>query len=66
VSSAVSTLSSLMSTEVPVAPLLYGADWDEYSTTQFTGWPTASNPYMDPSPNDPELPYILMHLKVAS
>jgi peptide/nickel transport system substrate-binding protein len=55
-----------MSTEVPVAPLLYGADWDEYSTTQFTGWPTASNPYMDPSPNDPELPYILMHLKVAS
>ncbi|MGC9962247.1 MAG: ABC transporter substrate-binding protein [Acidimicrobiales bacterium] len=66
VSSAVSTLSSLMSSEVPVAPLLYGADWDEYSTTQFTGWPTASNPYMDPSPNDPELPYILMHLKVTS
>ena len=25
-----------------------------------------SNPYMDPSPNDPELPYILMHLQAAS
>ncbi len=66
VSSAVSTLASLMSTEVPVAPLLYGADWNEYSTAHFTGWPTASNPYMDPSPNDPELPYILMHLQATS
>jgi peptide/nickel transport system substrate-binding protein len=63
--SAIETLASIMSTQVPVAPLLYGADWNEYSTAKVTGWPTASNPYMDPSPNDPELPYILMHLKVS-
>ncbi len=58
-------LASIMSSQVPVAPLLYGADWDEYSTLHFTGFPDASNPYMDPSPNDPELGYILMQLKKA-
>ena len=48
-----------------MAPLLYGADWDEYSTAGFTGFVTAQNPYMDPSPGDPQLPIILMHLKKA-
>ena len=50
----------------PTIPLVYGADWNEYSTARITGWPTQSNPYMDPAPNDPELRYILMHLKAAS
>jgi len=50
---------------LPVVPLLYGADWDEYSTANFSGFVTASNPYMDPSPSDPELPYILMQLKAS-
>lgn len=59
-------LGSIESAQLPVIPLLYGADWNEYSTAKVTGWPTAANPYMDPSPNDPELPYILMHLKPAS
>ncbi len=56
-------LEKIEATTLPVVPLLYGADWDEYSTAKFTGFVTASNPYMDPSPNDPELPYILMQLK---
>ena len=63
--SAVAALENLVSTQVPVAPLLYGADWDEYSTASFTGFVTAQNPYMDPSPGDPQLPIILMHLKKA-
>ena len=62
---AVDALQNIMSTEVPVAPLLYGADWDEYSTAAFTGFVTAANPYMDPSPGDPQLPLILMRLKKA-
>jgi peptide/nickel transport system substrate-binding protein len=62
---ATDTLEKLFSTQVPQAPLLYGADWDEYSTKHFTGFSTPSNPYMDPSPGDPQLPYILMHLKVV-
>lgn len=57
-------LAGLFSSQVPDAPLLYGADWDEYSTAHFTGFVTPQNPYMDPSPGDPQLPYILMHLKV--
>lgn len=56
-------LENLVSTQVPVAPLLYGADWDEYSTAHFTGFVTAQNPYADPSPGDPQLPLILKHLK---
>jgi peptide/nickel transport system substrate-binding protein len=63
VKAAIASLGNLMSTQVPDAPLLYGADWDVYSTAHFTGWVTPSNPYMDPSPADPALPYILMHLK---
>jgi peptide/nickel transport system substrate-binding protein len=65
VKGAVQALGAIMSSEVPDAPLLYGADWDVYSTAHFTGWVTAKNPYMDPSPSDPELPYILMKLKAA-
>jgi peptide/nickel transport system substrate-binding protein len=62
---AVDTLENLVSTQVPVAPLLYGADWDEYSTAHYTGFVTQANQYMDPSPGDPQLPIILMHLKKA-
>jgi peptide/nickel transport system substrate-binding protein len=65
VKGAAQTLGNIMSTEVPDAPLMYGADWDVYSSAKFTGWVTAKNPYIDPSPSDPELPYILMHLKAV-
>ena len=65
VKSAVQALGNILTTQVPVAPLLYGADWNVYSTAHFTGWVTAANPYMNPSPNDPGLPVILMHLKTA-
>ena len=67
IATAIQTLEGIMATHVPFAPVLYGADWNVYSTLHYTGWPSASNPYMDPSPDDPELPYILMQLKpVAS
>jgi peptide/nickel transport system substrate-binding protein len=65
VTAAVQALENLVSTQVPVAPLLYGADWDEYSTATFTGFVTAKNPYADPSPGDPQLPLIIKHLKKA-
>lgn len=65
VKTAVQALGTIMATQVPDAPLMYGADWDVYSSAHFTGWVTPKNPYMDPSPNDPELPYILMKLRAA-
>lgn len=65
VTSAVQALGNILTTQVPVAPLLYGADWNVYSTAHFTGWVTAANPYMSPQPGDPQLPVILMHLKAT-
>jgi peptide/nickel transport system substrate-binding protein len=65
VTAATNALENIVSTQVPVAPLLYGADWDEYSTAHYSGFVTAANPYADPSPGDPQLPLILMHLKKA-
>jgi len=60
------TLENVESTQLPTIPLMYGADWNEYSTARITGWATQSNPYMDPAPDDPEVGYILTHLKPAS
>ncbi len=60
---AVQQLEKIMSTDVPEAPLLYGADWNVYSSAKYVGWPDQSQPYMDPSPTDPQMPYILMQLK---
>ena len=62
----VQQLGKFMSAEVPMAPLLYGADWNVFSSAKYTGWPNQSHPYMNPSPTDPQFPYILMQLKPAS
>ena len=34
--------------DVPTIPVTEQVDWDEYSTTAFGGWPSASNPYAQP------------------
>jgi peptide/nickel transport system substrate-binding protein len=62
-SSAVASLASIETTQVPVAPLLLGASWAEYSTRDYTGWPSSANSYMDPGPNIPEILYTVQQLK---
>ncbi|MGH7763692.1 MAG: ABC transporter substrate-binding protein [Candidatus Dormibacteraceae bacterium] len=62
----VQQLAKMISSDVPEAPLLYGADWNVYSSAKYTGWPNQSHPYMNPSPSDPQMPYILMQLKPLS
>lgn len=62
----VQQLQKIMSEEVPDAPLLYGADWNVFSSAKYTGWANQSHPYMNPSPSDPQMPYILMQLKPVS
>jgi peptide/nickel transport system substrate-binding protein len=64
--SAISTLANIENTQVPVAPLLLGASWAEYSTRDYTGWPSSSNSYMDPGPNIPEILYTVQQLKPVS
>jgi len=63
---ALNGLETIVSTQAPVIPLLYGAAWYEYSTKDYTGWPTQSNQYIDPVPNAPYMEYTLLHLAPAS
>jgi peptide/nickel transport system substrate-binding protein len=63
---ALNTLQGIESTQMPVIPLLYGASWAEFSTRNYTGWPSQANPYTDPGPNPTEIEYVLLHLKPAS
>lgn len=63
---AISKLENIFSTQVPVAPLLLGASWAEFSTRDYTGWPSLSNQYMDPGPNIPEVLYTIQQLKPVS
>ncbi|NNE08667.1 MAG: ABC transporter substrate-binding protein [Gemmatimonadetes bacterium] len=37
--------------EVPAIPLYPNPSWAEYNTSRFTGFPSAEDPYADPSPN---------------
>jgi peptide/nickel transport system substrate-binding protein len=63
---ALNTLQDIVATQAPVIPLLYGAAWYEYSTKDYTGWPTQSNQYNDPVPNSPYMEFTLLHLTPAS
>ena len=38
-------LQDIVLKDVPVIPVTEQSDWDEYSTAEYTGWPTASDPY---------------------
>jgi peptide/nickel transport system substrate-binding protein len=60
---ALNKLQQIVSTQAPVIPLLYGAAWYEYSTKNYTGWPTATNQYNNPVPNDPYILATILHLK---
>jgi ABC-type transport system substrate-binding protein len=63
---AITTLANIESTQVPVAPLLQGASWAEFSSRNYTGWPTSGNAYMDPGPNLSEVLAVIQQLKPAS
>jgi peptide/nickel transport system substrate-binding protein len=60
---ALNTLQQVIATQAPVIPLLYGAGWYEYSTKNYTGWPTSSNQYNNPVPDDPFILATVLHLK---
>jgi hypothetical protein len=55
-----------MTNMVPVAPLLYGAAWWEFSTRNYTGFPSSSNPYINPTTNSPYLEETILHLTPVS
>ncbi len=51
----------------PFIPLWTGADYDEYSSAHFTGWPDQNNPYSSGSPNTaPDYEQVILHLQPVS
>jgi peptide/nickel transport system substrate-binding protein len=62
---AILKLQHIMDTQTPVVPLMYGGAWAQFSTRNYTGWPSSSNPY-PPVPNTPYLLETILHLKPAS
>ena len=59
-------IEQYVATNLPVIPTVYGVVFDEYNTTKFTGWPTASNAYESGSPNTPTNEVVILHLRPAS
>jgi peptide/nickel transport system substrate-binding protein len=51
---------------LPIIPTVYGVVFDEYNTSKFTGWPSASNPYESGSPNTPTNEVVILHLRPTS
>ena len=64
--SALNQLQEVFANDMPAIPVLYGASWYEYSTANFTGWPTQANPYINPSPNNQAYEYLVLQLKPVS
>ena len=57
-------IESFVQTQLPVIPLVYAANWYEFNTKHYTGWPSASNPIVDAPPyNAFSTGIVLMHLK---
>jgi peptide/nickel transport system substrate-binding protein len=58
-------LENVLLQDVPLIPVTEQADWDEYSTAQFTGWPSASDPYAQPYAwVTPDWEVVLLHLRL--
>ena len=56
-------IQKVMVDQVPLIPVTEGVDWYQYDTSHFTGWPTQSNPYAQPSPYQaPDMGVVLTHL----
>lgn len=60
-------LQKIVVEQLPVIPLLYDVTWAEYNSSNYVGWPDPKNPYA-PAGNyyNPDLAYILLHLKPAA
>jgi peptide/nickel transport system substrate-binding protein len=59
---AIVALEKIVATQLPVIPMFYGVAWDEYETTNFTGWPDPSNEYDPGEPSGPFNEYTVLQL----
>jgi peptide/nickel transport system substrate-binding protein len=56
-------LEQVMYTQSPVVLLYFGGSWGLFSTKNFTGWPSASDPYALPTSYTNAALMVLTHLK---
>jgi peptide/nickel transport system substrate-binding protein len=56
-------LENLTYDKVPVVLMYYGGSWGLFSTKNFTGWPSASDPYTLPTNYNNALLTVVTHLK---
>jgi peptide/nickel transport system substrate-binding protein len=63
----INSMEDLFYQQLPVIPLLDAANWFEYSTKHYTGWPDANNPYaLGPTYDAPGNEIVILHLQPAS
>ncbi len=55
-------IESYVATNLPVIPTVYGAAFDEYNSTNYTGWPSAKNPYEIGQPGSPQNEIVVLRL----
>jgi peptide/nickel transport system substrate-binding protein len=58
-------LETMMYSQVPIVLLYYGGSWGLFSTKNFTGWPSASDPYTLPTNYNNALLTVVTHLRKA-
>lgn len=57
-------LENIMVTQLPSIPLVNEPYWYEYNTLAWKGWPSAQNPYAEPSPYTyPDNEQVILHLQ---
>jgi peptide/nickel transport system substrate-binding protein len=66
-------IEQYVATQLPVIPTTNSAEWCEYTSAHYTGWPTQANPYESCQPSGTNNnagtgtdEYVLLHLKPAS
>ncbi len=60
----VDKLQAIYLEDVPVIPVTESVSWFQWSTKNFTGWPTPANPYAAPAPYDtPDWEVVMLNLK---
>jgi peptide/nickel transport system substrate-binding protein len=59
-------IEKYVATQLPVIPTVYGAAFDEYNSSNFTGWPSAKDPYEIGQPGSPQNEIVILHLKPTS
>jgi peptide/nickel transport system substrate-binding protein len=59
-------LERIMYNQVPIVLMYYGGSWGLFSTKNFTGWPSQSDPYALPTSYNNEILEVVTHLQRAS